>query len=188
MAIDKNGGYTRRAFLRGALGGAIALASPSLCAAPRKFNSYPFTLGVASGYPSEAGVVLWTRLAPDPLQAGGLGDLPIEVAWEVAHDACFRRIARRGVALARPEYAHSVHVEVSGLAPERWYWYRFMAGSEDSPVGQTRTSGPGMAALRFAFASCQHYEHGYYTAYRHLVREDLDHGVNLGAYSYESAW
>ncbi|MGH8590830.1 MAG: PhoD-like phosphatase N-terminal domain-containing protein, partial [Gammaproteobacteria bacterium] len=110
---------TRRAFLSGALAGAVALASPIVRAAPRtpRFTSYPFALGVASGYPTENGVVVWTRLAPDPLQGGGMGALPIEVAWEVAHDECFRRIARRGVTLARPEDAHSVHVELTGLAP-----------------------------------------------------------------------
>src|SRR5262245_37496735 len=32
----------------------------------------PFTLGVASGDPDDTSVILWTRLAPDPLQGGGL--------------------------------------------------------------------------------------------------------------------
>ena len=184
---------TRRAFLTGALAGAVALASPIARAAPRtpRFTSYPFALGVASGYPTENGVVLWTRLAPDPLQGGGMGALPIEVAWEVAHEECFRRIARRGVTLARPEDAHSVHVEIKGLAPGRWYWYRFRTGSELSPVGRTRTApavGAELADLRFAFASCQHYEHGYYTAYRHMARDALDLVVHLGDYIYEGSW
>ena len=30
------------------------------------FTADPFTLGVASGDPAANGVVLWTRLAPDP--------------------------------------------------------------------------------------------------------------------------
>jgi alkaline phosphatase D len=184
---------TRRAFLTGALAGTAVLASPIIRAAPRtpRVTSYPFALGVASGYPTEDGVVLWTRLAPDPLRGGGMGALPIEVAWEVAHDGCFRRIARRGVTLARPEDAHSVHIELTGLAPGRWYWYRFKAGSELSPVGRTRTApavGAELADLRFAFASCQHYEHGYYTAYRHMARDTLDLVVHLGDYIYEGSW
>ena len=185
--------FTRRAFLTGAFAGAVALANPIARAAPRtpRFTSYPFALGVASGYPTADGVVLWTRLAPDPLQGGTMGALPIEVAWEVAHEECFRRIARRGVTLARPEDAHSVHVEIKGLAPARWYWYRFRMGSELSPVGRTRTApavGAELADLRFAFASCQHYEHGYYTAYRHMARDALDLVVHLGDYIYEGSW
>ncbi len=184
---------TRRAFLTGALAGALAFTSPrvrGLLRTPR-FASYPFTLGVASGYPGEHGVVLWTRLAPDPLKGGGMGAQPIEVAWEVAHDECFRRIARRGVTLARAEDAHSVHVEIQGLAPARWYWYRFRTGAELSPVGRTHTAPAASAAtsgLRFAFASCQHYEHGYYTAYRHMARDALDLVVHLGDYIYESSF
>jgi len=41
------------------------------------------------------------------------------------------------------------------------------------------------SSFRFAFASCQHYERGYYTAYRHMAREDLDLVVHLGDYIYE---
>ena len=146
---------TRRAFLTGAIAGTFALASPIVRAAPRtpRFTSYPFALGVASGYPTADGVVLWTRLAPDPLQGGGMGALPVEVAWEVAHDECFRRIARRGVTLARPEDAHSVHVEIKGSAPGRWYWYRFRTGSELSPVGRTRTA-PAVGADACGPALC----------------------------------
>ena len=41
---------------------------------------------------------------------------------------------------ADPLWAHSLHVEVQGLEPERWYWYRFSAGDAQSPVGRTRTA------------------------------------------------
>jgi alkaline phosphatase D len=81
-----------------------------------------------------------------------------------------------------------VHVEVAGLRPDRWYWYQFKAGNEVSPKGRTRTlpekdSQPGR--LRFAFASCQHYEAGLYTAYEHMAREDVDLVFHLGDYIYE---
>ncbi len=108
--------------------------------AQARFADYPFTLGVASGYPRPNGVVLWTRLAPRPLEGGGMPPQPVEVAWEVATDEAFRNIVRRGEAVAAPELAHSVHVEVPGLEPGRWYWYRFHAGSAASPVGRTRTA------------------------------------------------
>jgi alkaline phosphatase D len=149
----------------------------------------PFTLGVASGYPSPDGVVLWTRLAPEPLAPGGsLPPQPVAVSWEMAEDERFARIVRSGDAVAEPAWAHSVHVEVTGLRPGRWYWYRFTALGHQSPAGRTRTAPPpgeANARLRFAFASCQNWEHGYFAAYRHLAAEDLDLVVHLGDYIYE---
>ena len=179
--------FNRRSFLFAAT---AALAAPRLWASPA-FTAYPFTLGIASGAPLPDGVVLWTRLAPAPLDGGGLPPAAIEVRWEVADDEGFRRIVGSGTTLAEPLLAHSVHVEVSGLAPARWYWYRFMAGDAVSPVGRTRTAptaGAAVDRLRFAFASCQQYEQGFYAAHRHLAAEDLDLVVFLGDYIYESSW
>ena len=96
------------------------------------FDVDPFTLGVASGSPRADSVVLWTRLAPEPLAGGGMQPHNVDVRWEVANDESFHDIARKGVAPAMPELAHSVHAEVRGLEPGRWYWYRFMAGNEFS--------------------------------------------------------
>lgn len=183
---------TRRRFLEGtAVLATGALVPCSRLLAQPRLTKYPFTLGVASGYPQPNGVTLWTRLAPDPLVGGGMPPVPIEVKWEIAADETFANIAARGVAIASPDLAHSVHVDVSGLQPERHYWYRFHAADALSPVGRTRTAperGAANARLRFAFASCQQYEHGYYVAYRHMAREDLDLVVHLGDYIYEATW
>ncbi|MFD6103498.1 MFS transporter [Nocardia salmonicida] len=84
-----------------------------------------------------------------------------------------------------------LYAVVAGLAPDRWYYYRFRAGSAISPIGRTRTSPPPNSPterLRFAFASCQSWSSGYYTAYEHLSAEDLDLVVHLGDYIYESSW
>src|SRR5687768_4511424 len=46
----------------------------------------PFGLGVASGDPRPGSVVLWARLAPNPLAEDGLGGMPsdpVDVIWEV---------------------------------------------------------------------------------------------------------
>ena len=78
--------------------------------------------------------------------------------------------------------------EVQGLAPDRWYFYRFIAGGVSSPVGRTRTLPAADAAvnrLRVAYASCQRWEHGYYAAYRHMRAEDVDLVLFLGDYIYE---
>ena len=64
---------------------------------------------------------------------------PVDVSWQVAEDEAMSRVVQRETAAANPSWAHSVHVEVSGLRPDRWYWYQFKAGSEVSPKGRTRT-------------------------------------------------
>jgi alkaline phosphatase D len=155
-----------------------------------RFAANPFTLGIASGDPIPEGVVLWTRLATDALAGGGMPDEAMTVRWEVATDDGMRNVVRRGSEVARPDLGHSVHAEVTGLDPARWYWYRFDAGGEASVVGRTRTA-PAAGAMperfRFAFVSCQHYEAGHYTAYEHLVREDIELVAHLGDYIYEGA-
>ena len=187
--------FTRRTFLSGSasLAAATLLSHRSRGAvtATPKFSAYPFSLGVASGDPLPDSVVLWTRLAPQPLApAGGMSPESVAVSWQIAEDEAMAHVVQSGTAIAAPEWAHSVHVEVSGLRPDRWYWYRFKVGSEVSPRARTRTAPPAdslPARLRFAFVSCQHYETGLYTAYEHLAREDLDLVVHLGDYIYEGA-
>lgn len=168
----------------------IASAETALNQSP-KFSSTPFTLGVASGDPEPDGVVIWTRLAPAPLESrGGMVPEAVETRWEVAEDEAFSKVVQSGTAPAMPQLGHSVHVEVEGLEPHRWYFYRFHAGEESSPVGRTRTAPRRdvlAEKLRFAFTSCQHYETGYYDGYRHMSEEDLDLVVHLGDYIYEYA-
>ena len=43
------------------------LAAPAILRAQTVFRRYPFSLGVAAGDPSPDGFVIWTRLAPEPL-------------------------------------------------------------------------------------------------------------------------
>lgn len=151
----------------------------------------PFALGVASGDPAPDGFVLWTRLAPRPLQAdGGMPPETVPVGWEIARDDGFRAIVRAGRATARPQSAHSVHVEVEGLEPGRDYFYRFHAGGGTSPTGRTRTTpaaGAEVRSLRYAFTACQRYENGYYAGYRQLVADDPAVVLFLGDYIYEQA-
>ena len=182
----------RRTLLRMASALAVsAIAAPLASCATRAtphFAADPYTLGIASGCPRPDSVILWTRLAP---AAESLPPENIEVTWEIARDDKFREIARRGTALATPGLAHSVRAEATGLEPARTYWYRFTAGDAVSASGRTRTAaaeGVANDRLRFAFASCQQYEQGYFGAYRHMAREELDFVVFLGDYIYESSW
>lgn len=152
------------------------------------FSDYPFKLGVASGDPLPDSVVLWTRLAPDPLNGGGISFANVPVQWQIARDENMRQIVYRGTEIATREFGHSVHVEVEGLQPSRWYWYQFKVGNELSPIGRTRTAPnprDHVNRFRFAFASCQNWQQGYFTPYKYMAQEDLDLVVHLGDYIYE---
>ncbi len=186
----------RRRFLGfGAAGAAAVFASSSgllsasgASAAPRPPIADPFRLGVASGDPTPRGIVLWTRLAPDPLNGGGMPNRKFPVQWQVATDERFRHLVAKGTEHAVPGLGHSVHAEVRGLRPASWYFYRFRSGREISPVGRTKTA-PALGArtrrTAFALTSCQQFTDGFYTAHRHMSEEDLDLVVQVGDYIYE---
>ena len=150
--------------------------------------STPFTLGVASGDPLPEAVVLWTRLAPDPINGGGMPPETVAVLWEIADDETFDTVVTSGIADATPDHAHSLHVDADGLDPDTWYHYRFRVGEWTSPIGRTRTApepDADVEELRFGFASCQHWERGFYNAYRDMAATDLDLVLFLGDYIYE---
>ncbi len=185
----------RRWFLQS--GGAV-IAAGALGSAPQVSTSGarypkelgdPFTLGVASGDPGPRSVVLWTRLAPDPLNGGGMPRKPVRVRWTIADDDRLRHVVRTGVVWARPGAAHTIHVDVHGLRPDRWYHYAFEVDGYRSPIGRTRTLPAFRAAvsrLDFAFVSCQEYQFGWYSALRRLSEEQVDFVVHLGDYLYET--
>jgi alkaline phosphatase D len=178
---------TRRQLLTGTAAVASAAALPlgiaeGVSEAALADSPDPFALGIASGDPLPGGVILWTRI----MRAAGRR--PIEVGWQVARDERFRRVVRSGRTLARPELAHSVHVDARGLEPGREYFYRFRALGEISPVGRTKTAPAGSqdaAALRFGIVNCQDLQNGYWPTYWGLADEDLDVVLHLGDYIYE---
>ena len=180
---------SRRTFIHtaGSVGAAVILPATALAAAGSP-DRYPFQLGVASGEPWPDGFVIWTRLAPKPIEGGGMPDAPVAVDWAVARDEKMAQVVKKGTINAVATSAHSVHVELRGLDPGRPYWYRFRAVGETSPIGRAVTTpAPGTAPnlLRFAFTSCQHYEQGLFTAYRHMVGDSPDFVLHLGDYIYE---
>lgn len=195
-ALLRSGRLSRRDLLSAAAGlGLVGLLGPGATRAQQapRFVADPFQLGVASGYPTPEGFSLWTRLAPAPLQAdGGIErDALIAVQWQVAEDQAFGKVVAEGRVRAVHELAYSVHVDVTGLRPDRAYYYRFIAGQAVSRSGRTRTA-PALdampRALKFAFSSCQHYEQGHFNGYAQLLRDAPDLMVFLGDYIYENSW
>lgn len=179
---------TQASWLAGAtllpvVGAQSALAQP-------RFLDNPFKLGVASGDPLSDGFVIWTRLAPYPREIDyGMTPEPVLVSYQVAERDNMTNVVAEGTTLARPELGHSVHVELRGLRPGREYWYRFTAGDYQSRIGRGITApvpGSPLQEFRFAFVACQHYERGYFPAYRDLVEQDPLFVVHLGDYIYEN--
>lgn len=181
---------SRRRFLTGS-----ALVSLTGCVgAPLESSlsasivEYPFTLGIASGDPTHDSMILWTRLAPDPLRADVLS-LPINVTWVVATDRLLRDIVHAGSFVAKAESAHCVHVEASGLQPNTTYYYQFAVTGHISPLGRTRTlpePGTPLDDFSIALTSCQEYSLGYFTVYQDVVAKNPNLVVHNGDYIYEA--
>ena len=187
---------TRRDFLRvgGSVAGLVALGGVGCSRgddALRRTSVDPFPHGIASGDPGPDSVVLWTRLAPEAVEASGGPATDVSLAYEIASSESFSKVVATGSIVAPAVLGHSAHAEVGGLEPDREYFYRWIAGGEASLIGRTRTAplpDADIDRFRFAFASCQQYEHGFYTAYRHMAEENLDLIVHLGDYIYETSW
>lgn len=140
----------------------------------------PFALGVASGDPAPDGFVIWTRVV-------GVAE-DVAVAWEVAEDEGFRRIVRRGRALAASGRAGAVHVRLQGLSPGRPYFYRFHLGDAVSRTGRAATIAEDPQLLRLALTSCQHWEQGWFSAYRDMIAQRPDAVLQVGDYIYEKSF
>ncbi len=153
---------------------------------PIELPGDPFTLGVASGDPDVDGVVLWTRLAPIPLEGGGMPTDDVRVLWEASAGLDFADLVAVGSEVATAEHGHSVHA-IASLPQGTWY-YRFRVGQYISPIGVTRPAPSGaVSEVRFAAASCQHFEAGYYAAHRDIAQRAPDFMLWLGDYIYEDA-
>ena len=186
----------RRTFLGGLAAAGVAIGSGGrlLGTGGRRMGGAPplpadpFQLGVASGDPLPDSVVLWTRLAVDPMSPEPMPPVEVPVRWEIATDEQFGKVVRSGRRTTGPDLGHSVHVDVRGLNAGRDYFYRFRVGDYVSPTGRTRTapaSGRRLDSLTFGVTSCQSYHAGYYTAYEQMSRDDLAFVVFLGDYIYE---
>ena len=168
-------GLSRRGLFGFAGASAALAASPSVA---RGFGS-GFTHNVASGEPQSGSVLLWTRV---------VGEQDTTLEWQVSTSAEFTAIAAEGTVTASASRDRCAKAIASGLAPNSWYFYRFVAPDGTiSPVGRTRTLPQGPASkFRLAVFSCANYGFGYFNAYAHAAEaNDCDLAVHLGDYIYE---
>jgi alkaline phosphatase D len=192
-ALQHEGRFSRRLFLSYAasLSAIPLLGQTGEIAKKVAFSADPFSMGVASGDPDHESVILWTRLAPRPLEVGGgMPEHPVEVYWEIAGDDAFTKVVGSGKTNASPALGFSVHIEARNLKADHWYYYRFRSGDATSPIGRTRTlpaPDDSPEKLRFAVTSCQHWEQGLFTAYQQMAKDEPDFAFHLGDYIYEYA-
>lgn len=169
--------------LRASEGAAVTAATPAT-----------FPQGVASGDPQPDAVMLWTRAEP---AEDAQGD--VAVILQVSTDEAFSEILLESVVRTGPQSDYTVRVHVDGLAPDRWYFYRFVGGGGTvSITGRTRTApAPDTARkVNLAFASCQSYEQAHYGAWARMLADDLDAPeedriqfvMHLGDFIYERCW
>mgnify|MGYP000023233054 CR=1 FL=1 len=169
--------------------GAPTATSDTTTAGDSPFSSSPFGLGVASGDPLHDRVILWTRLVEEPTNVAASPTTDADVVWQLAADEAFSTILQEGMVTTTAAQAHSVHVDVDGLDSETEYFYRFICGAHESPIGRTRTLPCPDAhpeQLRLGFAVCQNWRSGFYASHRHMAEARVDLVVFLGDYIYES--
>lgn len=142
----------------------------------------PFYHGVASGDPLTDAVIIWTRITiQDTTQAN------VPVHWEMARDVNFTSMVDSGTVTTGSNRDYTVKIDVTGLQPNTFYYYRFTYDGACSVTGRTKTAPEGMVdQLRFAVVSCSDYREGYFNAYQSIVdRNDVDAVIHLGDYIYE---
>lgn len=187
---------SRRDFLKGftSLAGCF-VASAGLAVSPAlanetRINTNRFPQGLASGDPQPDAVLLWTRAVPD-MPAG-----TVDLICQVSMDQDFSSVVVEPPIAVTADSDFTARVFVEGLSPDTRYFYRFISDGEvGAHTGRTRTAPAADAErpVRFAFASCQKYESGFYGAWARLVADDeaapeseqLDFVLHLGDFIYE---
>jgi len=165
----------------GAAQGSLALGV-SGSSSPKK--TFAFPQGIASGDPKESSVVFWTRC----VRSDG-SVRPVELRLEVATNPSFQELVAAVPLVAVAEYDFTVRVKLRDLVPDTRYYYRFIADSDVSHIGKTRTApaaGADVAQMKFAWLTCQDWTVNHWGAMELLVEEEVDFLVHLGDYIYET--
>jgi alkaline phosphatase D len=141
----------------------------------------PFYHGVASGDPLADRVVIWTRVTP------AFESDSIPVAWEFSTSKSFSVEMLTDTVFAVRARDYTIKVDVKGLEPGQYYYYRFRALNNTSPIGRTKTASQDSDSLKLAVVSCSNWEFGYFNPYENIARKEVDAIVHLGDYIYEYA-
>ncbi len=202
---------TRRELLGALSASTFFLTVPNITAAqaarlPEEAAALDFPQGVASGDPRPDAIMLWTRAIPTGMareintqQAEGQQQESVKLILQVSESEDFSSIALESLLSTSSISDYTVRVNVSGLQPDRHYYYRFLGGAGTaSRTGRTRTAPtPDQARdVTLAFASCQSFEQGYYGSWARMIADDREAApqeqiqfvLHLGDFIYERSW
>jgi alkaline phosphatase D len=173
---------TRRDLLKLGTYSTALIASSGLHGWNHDTGDYSFEHGVASGDPQSDSVVIWSRVTPTEASQES-----VIVSWQVATDENFLNLVNEDYTQIDADLDFTIKVDVQGLKPNKRYFYRFFAGSAESPIGRTKTLPLTVVSqVRLAVVSCSNYPAGYFNVYRELSKTDnLDAIIHLGDYIYE---
>ena len=133
--------------------------------------SLTFPQGIASGDPRPSSIAIWTRVAPSNSTISSTN-----VTAEVALDEDFTTLVLQQNFLVTEQSDFTIRVIVQALEADTFYYYRFIAATEViSRTGRTLTAPLNTDAqdIHFAFVNCQNLRHGFYSAYRRMINDDL---------------
>ena len=175
--------FSRRQFISnsGTLAAGVS-ASSAINALAKDASLVEFNYGVASGDPLENAVIIWTHAKPIHSKKA------ISLKWELASDEAFTQVVASGRVESSAKTGFTAKVDVTGLKPDRSYFYRFSHSSGSlSRVGSTRTLPieNSTGDVRLAVFSCSLYSAGFFNAYEHASQSDAQYAVHLGDYIYE---
>src|SRR6218665_2522735 len=122
-----------------------------------------FIHGVASGDPTIDSVIIWTHINTVVQEI-------CNVEWQIASDPSFKNIAKRGLIATSAERDYTLKADVSELESNQVYYYRFLFKDAVSDIGVCKTLPVSLLnALQIAVISCNNYEDGYFTSFRHIA-------------------
>ena len=148
-------------------------------------GTYLFDQGVASGDPRDTSVVFWTRC----VRADGAAE-NIPVHLQVSTTADFAAYVGQVTLTTDAQWDNTLRAKITGLPANTPLYYRFVAGTDFSPVGNTKTMPAATATVaqaKFAWFTCQDWSINHWGAMSLLAAEpDLDFIVHVGDYIYET--
>ncbi len=145
-----------------------------------------FLHGVGSFDPTPDAVIIWTHFTPIEQEV----HLELKIKWEVATDPGFVNIVAKGTSTCSHNSDFTVMEDVTGLAADGKYYYRFLHEELkiESMIGETITlpgAGVSLDHLKLAVCSCSNYPAGLFNVYDANAESDADVVVHLGDYIYE---
>ena len=156
-----------------------------LAESPSKNWAKVFPQSIASGDPTQSGAVVWTRVNPKKFVTGATANLTVSRHHDLRNPTVIESIDMSNAA----DRFYTVKFDLDGkLRAGHTYFYQFEYNGTYSRIGRFKTFPSKINSdhkARIAVLTCQDFSAGYYNAYHHLAKEDLDVMIHLGDFFYD---